>query len=91
MYWSAALVAVVVDLLLVGLLAWRVKRPVFERLGRPLLVTSLVFWATLYSWALFSFWDGCYEYVLPAWARWVVIPFGLVVGGLGAVFWWLAL
>ncbi len=90
--WTATLVGAVAGLFLVGGLARFTSRERFRRLSLPLTVVSAAFWATLYTWAFWTWWDSCYGYLYPDWVRWVWPPYGLVTGaGLAVLFWWLAL
>ncbi len=90
-YWIAALVAALIDIVLVGgLLRW-LKEDTFRQLQPSLMIIAMIFWSTLYTWAANTFWKGCYQHVLPVWALRVVFPFGLLVGVLGFFFWWLSL
>ena len=91
MYWTAALVTAALDLLLVGLLVWRLEESTFRQLQPGLTIAAMLFWCILYTWASWSFWEVCYAYLLPGWVRWFVVPFGLISGLLGYAFWWLSL
>jgi hypothetical protein len=56
-----------------------------------LTIVSLVFWSALYTWAINVFWDSCYRFLFPIWVLRIVLPFGLLVGLLGYLFWWISL
>lgn len=77
---------------LVFLLAWRIRPERFRQLKWALLVAAVIFWSTLWAWVLWSFWDCCYSYVFPGWARWLIPPaYGALFGASGLAPWWLAL
>ena len=92
LYWISALVAALIDVGLVFLLAWRVRPKRFRQLKEALVVAAVIFWSALWAWVLWSFWDCCYIYVFPGWARWLIPPaYGALFGGSGLALWWLAL
>ena len=51
---------------------------------------AALFWALLYSTALYAFWLPCYQSIFPSWVRWIVPVYGLTLGVLAVLFWWLA-
>ncbi len=91
LYWTAAAVTAAIDVVFLGLLMWRIDRAAFGRLQPSFLLVSLLFWGGLYGWAFNAFWDECYAFVLPGWARWAALPYGVASGALGSAFWWLSL
>jgi len=88
--WTATLAAAVIVLVL-GFVATRRVRPAFPPgLPAALVLVGIVGFTSLYAWAAWTFWDTCYAAVVPPWGR-VAAPFvGVVDGGLGWVFWWIA-
>jgi len=87
----AALVTALIDLVFVFLLLRWVDRSRFQRLKAPLVIVAALAWCGIYTAAVWSFWDTCYSFVFPGWVRWFVIFFGLLMGGVAYLFWWLAL
>ncbi|NIN63869.1 MAG: hypothetical protein GTO63_03970 [Anaerolineae bacterium] len=88
----SAIVAALIDVGFVFLLAWRVRPRRFRELKWALVVGAVIFWSALWAWVLWSFWNCCYSYVFPTWARWLIPPaYGLLFGGSGLALWWLAL
>lgn len=90
-YWQAAIITALIDLLFVSIIILRIKEAKFRQLQPTLVIVSIIFWIALYTSGAWYFWDSCYGYVLPDWVKWIVPPFGLLVGILGYFFWWLAL
>ena len=88
--WTATLVAAAIALTL-GLVAARRVRSAFPPgLPAALLLVGIVWFTSLYLWAVLTFWDTCYAAVVPPWGR-VAAPFvGVADGALGWVFWWIA-
>jgi hypothetical protein len=90
-YWMSALVAALVDTVFVFFLVRWIDRARFQRLKIPLIVVASLVWCGIYTSGVWGFWDMCYSFVFPDWVRWFVIFFGLLMGGLAYIFWWLAL
>lgn len=91
-YWISALFATLIDVGFVFLLAWRIGAGRFRQLKHALVIAGIIFWSTLWAWVLWSFWDCCYSYVFPDWARCLIPPaYGFVFGSSGLALWWLAL
>ncbi len=90
LYWASAAVAAVLDGILIGVLARTISPAGFRSLLKPLVLLAAVFWCVLYTAAIFGFWEICYSYIFPAWVRWVAPFYGLLMGGLAALFWWLS-
>ncbi len=92
LYWIAALVAALIDVGFVSLLAWRIQTSRFRQLKWAVTGAGVVFWGTLWAYALWSWWELAYRYVFPSWARWLISPaYGLMYGACGFALWWLAL
>lgn len=91
LYWAAALVTALVDSFFVFLLMRRIDRTRFRRLKIPLVVVAALAWCGIYTSAVWSFWDTCYGFIFPDWVRGFVIFYGLLMGGVAYIFWWLAL
>jgi hypothetical protein len=92
LYWTSALVAALIDVGFVVILAWRIRPHRLRQLQEALVVAGVIFWSILWAWVLWSFWDCCYSYVFPGWARWLIPPaYGLLFGSAGLALWWLAL
>lgn len=92
LYWIATLVAALIDAAFVPLLAWRIERKRFRELKGALTSAGVIFWSTLWAYAMWNWWDWAYRYVFPVWARWLVPPiYGLIFGVSGLALCWLAL
>lgn len=72
--WRGALLFAGLDIILVSVLVWRVSPTTFRQLLGELIATTALFWCGLWFWAIGYFWDSVYQYVFPAWSRWL-IPF----------------
>jgi hypothetical protein len=86
--WQATAVAAAVDLVVVGVLWWRVSRDAFERLRVWFPSVAAGVWALIYGVAALSAWESCYQYVFPAWVRWGAWLYGLSHALLAFLFWW---
>jgi hypothetical protein len=90
MYWASAAVTAALDAILIGVLIRAIPPALFGQLLKPLMVTAALFWGGLYSAAAYGFWDICYQFIFPVWVRWAAPFYGLSLGGLAALFWWLS-
>ncbi len=92
MMWAAALVVALVDAAFVFLLARHVRPERFRQLPWLLEGTAAIVFGGL--WALFAsvyYWDACYRFIFPSWARWCLpVIYAVVFGLVGAVLWWLS-
>lgn len=88
--WVVTGLTALIDLAAAAFLWRRVRPPWRARLGLRIGVTGALFFALLYGWAAWTYWDACYGRVLPDWVRWAAPAWGLVEGGLGSLFWWAA-
>ena len=89
--WLGTLYFAVIDAVFIPILAWRINPATFRRFKWTLAITSAIFWCSLWTWGLVTFWDSIYHYVFPAWAHWLIPPtFGLLYAGISLLFWWLA-
>ena len=91
LYWIAALITALVDLLLIWWLVRWLDKITFRQLQPGLTIASMVFWSVLYTWAANAFWNSCYQFLFPEWVPRIVFPFGVLVGLLGYLFWWISL
>ena len=92
-YWIAAFVTAIIDVLFVTVLAWRIRSERFHQLKNILGVVAVIFWASLWTWAMTNafIWETCYQFIFPSWTRWIMPPvMGLLNGSLALLFWWLA-
>jgi hypothetical protein len=91
--WRATSIAVLIDVPLLVLVAWRVSRGLFRQLKWHLAAAAFVVYAAL--WGTFGsvyFWDAVYGAVFPAWSRWwLPVGYGLLFGALALAFWRLSL
>ena len=90
-YWTAALVAALIDVFLLGWLFRQFKSDTYCQLQPSMTVISMLFWSALYVLVINAFWDSCYQFFFPDWVLKIVFPFGLLVGLLGLPFWWISL
>ena len=92
MLWQAALVFALVDTPFVIFLLKRLTGETLRQLKPYLLATTGIFWFLVWIAMCTYFWEPVYQYVFPAWARWIVPPVYAFLFVLAAlVFWWLAL
>jgi hypothetical protein len=88
--WGTLMFAAM-DLVLVPMLAWRIRNETFVRMKVPLLVVTGVFWFGMWIWMVTGFWEAVYRFVFPGWARWVIPPvYGLLFTGVCLFFIWVA-
>jgi hypothetical protein len=92
MLYQGALIFALLDAICVPLLAWRVGRETFHRLGGSLPLAASLVWYGIWVWAIGNFWGTVYSYVFPAWARtWVPWIAFLAAGTVTYGLWTLAL
>jgi len=90
--WMGALIFALIDAGFVPLLAWRIKRAGFRQLKWTLVITTAIFWGSLWKWVITNFWESVYHYVFPAWTYRLIPPFMcLLFATLALLFWWMAL
>lgn len=87
MLYQGALLFALLDAFYLPLLAWRVRRAVFQGLQWELILSAALVWWGIWSWAIGNFWNTVYIYVFPAWvqiwAPWLAFVLaGLVAFGL---------
>jgi hypothetical protein len=87
--WRATFLAALVDAPLVILIGWRVTSELFRKLKWRLAVAAFVLFATLWGTvASVIYWEAVYQYVFPAWSRWLLpLGYGLLFGGVAVAFW----
>jgi hypothetical protein len=87
--WRATLIGIVIDSIFVILLVRRVTAETFKQLKWPLVITSGIFWASMWLvMVVGKYWDMVYGYVFPAWARWYIPPvYGLLFVGIAYLLW----
>jgi hypothetical protein len=92
LFWKSTIIVAAIDLVLVSVLAWRIKPARFRQLKWPIAAASLLFWSGMWSFAMWGYWwDLAYRYVFPARARYVIPPaYGLLFAAAGLLIWWLA-
>jgi hypothetical protein len=56
----------------------------------PVAVASALFWGTVAVVAVYRFWELYYQYLYPAWMRWLAPLDVLLYGAIGLAIWWLA-
>jgi hypothetical protein len=89
--WLGTLIFALIDAVFIPILAWRINPAIFRRFKWALVITTAIFWSSLWAWALANFWDSVYSYVFPSWTHWLIPPtFGLLYAGISLLFWWLA-
>jgi hypothetical protein len=90
--WLGMIFFAAVDAVFIPILAWRINPATFRRIKWILVITAAIFWSSLWTWGLVTFWGSIYHYVFPAWAHWFIPPtFGLLYAGICLLFWWAAL
>ena len=90
--WLATLIFAGIDAVFIRILVWRLNAVIFRRFKWVLVITSAIFWCSIWVWGFVNFWDSVYRYVFPSWAHWIIPPaFGLLYAGICLLIWWLAL
>jgi hypothetical protein len=90
--WLGTFIFSAIDAVFIPILAWRINVATFRRFKWILVITTAIFWSSLWTWGLVTFWNSVYHYVFPAWAHWLIPPtFGLLYAGICLLIWWLAL
>jgi len=86
-----SLVFAILDSIFIPVLAWRIKPVLFKQLKWFLVSFTGMVWFGIWTWVLHEFWDSVYRYVFPVWAQqWIPIAFGLLMAGVGLLFWTIA-
>jgi hypothetical protein len=67
------------------------REEAFQRSARPISIASAIFWGILAVAALLAAWQLYYQYLYPAWVRWLAPGDALVYGLIGLGMWWLAM
>jgi hypothetical protein len=67
------------------------QQTAFLRSLSSLSVASAIFWGFLATVALWAGWQLYYQYLYPAWARWLAPGDALIYGLIGFAMWWLAI
>jgi hypothetical protein len=94
LYWIAAFITAIIDVVFVTFLAWHIRLECFHHIKNFLAGSAVIFWACLWTWVMTSrfIWETCYQYIFPSSARWIMPPaMALLDGVLALLFWWLAL
>lgn len=90
LYWWSTIIIACIDLGFIGLLVKLISPARFDQLLRTLMGTAALCWAGIYTTAALAFWQECYQAVFPAWVPWAAPGYGLLLGGLAGLFWFLA-
>lgn len=91
LFWQSALVVALLDGCFILLLRRFVQPAYFYPLKRPIVAISAVFWGLLWAIVLAWAWPWFYQYVFPAWTRWLLVPFfALFYAVVGWALWQLA-
>lgn len=88
--WLSTLLFFGLDLIALLPLLLITRRIPLETMSRPIGIASAIFWGVLASFAIFGFWEIYYQYLYPAWVRWLTPLDVLLYGAIGLVMWWLA-
>lgn len=89
--WTSTLLFGVVGLILLLPLAFAYRSPAFQRSAAAITLASALFWGICATGAILVAWDFYYQYIYPAWARWLAPLDALFYGLVGLGMWWLAL
>ncbi len=79
-----------VDVILAANLRRRITPDQFRVLGRSIAITSLLFWAALWTSVLWIAWDWFYGFIFPAWLRTAAPALGVVYAAIGLAIWWVS-
>jgi hypothetical protein len=88
--YTGALMFALIDAVYISLLVWRVSEDSFRRLKWVLVISAVLVWWGIWSWAIGNFWETVYVYVFPAfaktWAPWIAfVSAGAVTLGVWAL------
>ncbi len=90
--WRGAVMFLLLDSGLAFLLVHRVNTSLFRASKWPIIFTTTLFWALVWTAMMVFFWEPVYQYVFPPWSRWFIPPvYALFFAFVGFLFWWLAL
>ncbi len=89
---EGALIFALIDAIFVPLLAWKIQREWFHQLKWILVLITAIFWGTLWTFVISSFWETVYSYVFPAEIYWLIpLAMSLFFAALALLFRWLVL
>ncbi len=75
------------DAFLVVNLVRRITPEKFKQLPRVITITTLIFWAVLWTAVLWLAWDWFYGFIFPPWLRMAAPALGLVYAAVGLLIW----
>jgi len=88
--WFSTLVFAILDLIVLVPLVFLYTGDDFLASRNALVISTALFWGVLATLAIFGFWELYYQYIFPAWMRWLA-PFDAIIYALfGFGLWWLA-
>jgi hypothetical protein len=88
LFWQGALLAMLIDLVLVSLLLWRIKPTGFRQLKWVLVGASAIYWGIFGYALLWGFWDSYYCHFYPDTMRWLGAVGAVPYGAIGFALWW---
>jgi hypothetical protein len=89
--WLSTLLFGAAGLVLLLPLAFAYRDSAFQRSAASLTLASALFWGVCATAAILLAWDFYYQFIYPAWSRWLAPLDALLYGLLGLGMWWLAL
>ena len=88
--WQSTLTFALLGLVLSVPLLLLYREEAFRRSIRSISIASAIFWGVLATVAIFAAWKLYYQYLYPAWMRWLAPADALLYGLFGLGMWWLA-
>ena len=88
--WQSTLTFALLGLVLAVPLLLLYRDESFRRSARSISISSAIFWGILATVVLFTAWKLYYQYLYPAWMRWLAPSDALLYGLFGLGLWWLA-
>jgi hypothetical protein len=90
--WQGALIFALIDAVFVAFLIRSIEPARLREIKWALITVMAIFFCGLFGiLASYIFWELVYQYVFPAWARWIMPPvYGLLFAAIGLLFWWLS-
>lgn len=89
--WLSTLVFVVLDLIVLVPLLFLFRSDEFVRSRTPIGLASALFWGVLATVAIIGFWGLYYQYIFPAWMRWLAPLDAVLYALIGLALWWLVI
>lgn len=88
--WFSTLIFAILDLIVLVPLVFLFTGDEFFASRNALVISTALFWGVLATVAIFGFWELYYQYIFPAWMRWLAPFDALIYALIGFGLWWFA-